>query len=388
MTKVSDSFFLLSLCVLLATGCDRYSRSGFGCPIAVVPSVESGTKSAAITTSGLEKEGRFVLDAYLDEDSYKYEYDETTHEVLSTTPVSKGLYIDSEGEYNVEHSALTNGWTITPESYWVSEDVTRFWCYWPANSEVDEASEGIRTITAPTLGTTVMPFTYALPTHADGSDATNQKDLIFAYAENYFVNSSRSKDYVDITFRHALSQVRFCVSPDDGTFDVSLQIKKIEILNVPVSGSASFDATPVSGGTKVWFTWTPSTAKATYSQTYDAYFDAAPDGWTASEISGGKHVYTCNNAFMLIPHTLASTYPSTPGDYSTGVWARITFGNTGTGSDETRITKLVDPDDDQTKVWKPGYYYTYKIKATMIGRDIHAYVILADWSDRDSKIII
>lgn len=368
-------------------------------PIRIKATTVDASKSAAVTSASLQAAGKFVLDVIVD-DSYS-EVDAEGNYTGSTG--SAGAYITSGGKANVLYSSAENeysptnrtapdhteGWYIYSdgkyEPYnWIDGAKMHFWARYPQDSDVDGSTgKGDLSVTVPGIGETTEDFEYALPEAAAGSDATNQKDLLFAYAERTKLKSD-TNDNIDIVFHHPLSEVRFCVSPDDGTYDVNLQIQRIEITNVPDGGSCTFNsAGTVAAGTM--FAWTPSTTLADYSQDYNASFDAAPTGWDRSEYDTANHwnIYTCQNAFMLIPAQLS---------HETGKVAtmKITFYDKTTNGEFTREVPICGSGtaDDPYITWKPGHYYTYKIAATKVGRSITAYVILLDWSDRDSKINI
>ena len=360
-------------CAGAVTACQKNNLPSKGRPIKVrVETVD--TKGKAMDLTGLKAEGHFVLDAFLDKEAYDFTKD-PKEEVDQE-------YIVSGGKYNVFFGS--SDWYIKDtngkESYtWIANDVTRFWCYWPEDSEVDAASEGIREITtAPTIGSKSMKFSYTLPTSVAGSDATIQKDLLFAYSERTYVDENDTDgDNITISFNHPLSEVCFCVSPDDATFDVSLSIQRIAVKGVKNSGSCVFDCEgsiqPETGG-KAMFTWTPGTTTADYSQDYDVSFGSKPSGWnsgTYTSTGGTFHLYSSTNSFMMIPQALG-----------TGAELEVTFGNTGTGDPVTKTWSL------NGDTWKAGHYYKYKIGATTIGRDISMIVILDEWGNFEDQLIV
>lgn len=399
MKKIITYLTFIAGCVILTAGCDRNEEIGsHNGPIRINVNTVGATKSVAMTSTSLQGQG-FVLDVIADDEWTKVDDDGNP-----TGPMhSAGAYVTSGGAANVQYSSTshpdtpgydhdtdeTEGWYIhDSEGYevynWINGIKLRFWARYPENSMVDgDTNEGTLTLTVPGAGVGTESFTYTLPTSVTGSDATNQKDIMFAYSER-IKQKEDTNDDIDITFNHPLSEIRFCVSPDDGTFDISLQIKRIEIKNVVTSGSCVFNPAGTITGTTKMFTWTPSTSTlASYSQDYNTYFDVyEPTGWDGStyDAVNGYHVYTCQNAFMLIPHTLS---------YATGkeTVVEVTFYDPVTSSDIIRTHKICG-DSSNPVVWKPGYYYTYKIIATKIGRSISSYIILTDWTDHDSKISV
>lgn len=396
---------LILTVALFMTGCRKSDiLTADGTPIKVSVSTVN-TKSVAMTTNGILVAGHFVLDAFVT-DEYKL-YDEEGHET-STQP--GGQYISSNGNYNVFYSAssypdtdrdesdVTEGWYIKDasgyETYdWIKDNLTRFWCRWPAAGELDSDDEGRCVVTLPDKDSEIMNFTYQMPVPVSTkpyTDATRQKDILFAYAEKKYDGGS---NLVDIKFNHPLSKVCFCVSPDDGSFDTNLIIKDISISGVPNGGSCGFHGKGqiTNGGSNPMFVWSGQSGSSTFRQTYNVSFsgNGVPAGWDdnnryksqsdskdynvyyAEDDIKKEHPlkkYTCENAFMMIPHTLS------------GASLKVTFGNTGTGSD---IPVSVDLPED---TWYPGYYYCYKISAATIGRTIKVGISLAEWDNYDDKL--
>lgn len=350
-------------CTLMLAGCSETTSIGPSIRIRVRT---SGTRSAEITTSSLEEGGKFVMDAKLDDEAY--DFTKTPKE-----PVNQ-YYIQSGGSANV---LLKSGaWALSTDYNWVAEDLTRFWCYAPETVNGNRAYGDMEFGTE--AKTAKMSFDYAMPsagqTDSDGNhiDADKCDDIIFAYADKKF--SSNTSDYIDLTFNHAMSKIRFCVGIDDGTFDTTLKIKDITINNVPTSGSCIFDGEgTIDAGTM--FTWSGvgSSTKKTFSQTVNASFTTKPAGWTAVADTltdhSITHRYVCENAFFLLPHAMS------------GVTVDITF---IAGDEEILVEGVTLPD----YTWMPGKYYNYKIGATTLGRTVKVSVKLADWNNYDDKVFI
>lgn len=424
MKKTIAGLAFVAGCTILLTGCEKERITSMAArnvgPIRVAVQASDLTKSMAVTTPILEASNGFVLDVWANDtwyelyDSYATETDKKNYGLPDKSKKhDAGIYIDSDGKANVKYSTgnipdspghghdseKTDGWYIVDgtgvETYnWITgptEDMDpeykfylRFWARFPQDSEIN----GTLTVTDPALNSSTETFTYKLP-YVPGSDATLQNDLLFAYAE---VNQDHTapktspdypywpdfptpstQNYVNLTFNHPLSMIRFCVSPDDGTFDVNLKIKSITITNVPNGGTCVFDGkkTSVDAG---MFTWTPSTTLSSYREDYNASFKTAPSGWKGSEYATDKHIYTCNKAFMLIPH---SPKFGTAGS-SSNAQITIVFED----ADLHEFTRTVDINPSGTSFeWLPGYYYTYRIKATKIGREVATMVYLDDWTN-------
>lgn len=330
----------------------------------------SDTKGLVTTTAGLVTSGRFAMDAYIAE---KY-VDNSTDPATEYDPCK---YIDSEGNANVVQNA--GSWTINGDPNWVAYTPTRFWAWHPAT-----LTAGTRTIIGPTtdgstvgFGSETFAFTYAVPAVNGSTDATNATDLIFAHNKKTY-DEDNTDDVIDLTFHHALSQIRFCVSTTDGSFDTSLEIVNVAVTNLKTYGSAMFSA---SG-----FVWSSQSGKSTFGQNYNASFKTLPvSGWTAGNYtSGGKtyDLHTCQNVFFMIPQKVREDSDD-DSSFSKSNCMKVTF-----KYGDNTIVKTVPIADETGTEWLADRYYTYKINATTVGRDIDATVSLMEWSDRDDTVFI
>lgn len=328
------------------------------------------TKGTVTTTAGLVSSGSFVMDAYIAE-----EYVDNITDPANPETHDPCKYIDSGGNANVVQNA--GNWAISGDPSWVSYTPVRFWAWHPVS-----LTDGVRYIIGPSsdgsnvkFGADSLAFTYATPDTDGISDATNAVDLIFAHANKTY-DEEKTDETVNLTFHHALSEVRFCVSTNDGTFDPSLEISNVTIKNLKTSGFSFFN------GLKSEFEWSDLDGDADFGQDYNASFKTLPaSGWTAGSYTTGKKTYdlhTCQNVFFMIPQTVKED----AFDDSTN-WMEVTFKYNG-----NTIVKTVPIADNKGVEWLPDHYYTYKINATIVGRDIDASVSLMSWSDRDDTIFI
>lgn len=334
-----------------AVSCQKYSVG----KLISVRVTANDTKSVVTTTSSLVSSGKFVMAAYLDDPAED----------------SEGNAVDQAyivpGTNNSANVTMSSGsWHIAGTPKWVAGTVTRFWCWHP-----ESVTSRVITLPEADAKASSIAFTYQTP-DADPdhkTDADNSKDLLFSYAARTY---SKGSPIVDITFHHALAQVNFCVSTNDGSFDKNLVIKNITISGIKSYGEASFTGDGNGSGA---FTWANQDGAVTYGQDYDAVFTGSTvESWTASTYTkdGSKYnLYTCDNAFYLIPQTLTDD-----------AMISVTFSD-GVNPDMT-VTRPLGKDT----VWSADKYYSYKIGATTLGREIKLSVTLADWSDRDDKIII
>lgn len=337
------------------------------------------TRGVVTTGSELIKSGQFVLDAYIGEEFVDATVEpavnyESAHWINSSTSLPNG---------NVRLNADT--WNIDGSPKWVEGATTRFWARHPVTIPYG----GVLAVTGPvdadgdeSYASDELAFTYATPAADGETDADRSTDVLFAYTKQ---NYNGENNTIDITFHHALAQVRFCVSTNDGTFDSNLKIKNITITNLHNYGQCSFTD---SGNAEVnesygtgngfeQFDWTNQGGTASFGQDYNTAFTAlSPTGWKAGTYttagSTTYNLYTCQNVFFMIPQTVTNVN-----------MLDITFEADG---EEFSVQKPIATATGD--VWLADHYYTYKIKATMVGRDVDMSVSLLSWSDRDDKIFI
>ena len=352
---------VVSMTTSSCSSIDPYTSSR---PIRVKVSTEA-TKSSPITDDNLSS---FQIIAVADD---------KWHDNRDGSQYEAGVYFKATANKD------GSNWNLG-EHLWLNNVNLHLWCFSPVLDDSDpySAEGGRLSITPPSAGSDVLLFSYRLPNHVDGSDATNQKDIVFAGNSEKRVfkgdgsfdsqncTGSGSDENVDITFYHPLSEIQFAVSPDDGTFDTGgLKIVDIAISNIAGSGECSFSLPKT-------FEWTLGERNKTYNQTVDATFDTKPDGWKESEFGDDKTLYTFSNSFFMIPQELTDAVLS------------VTFERRG---DESRVTKDVNLFDKGDNIWAPGKYYKYKISATHLGLvDINLRVTLSihDWMSKSKETIL
>lgn len=330
--------------------CTKFPETGKKIQVKVTT---SETKGTVTTTTGLEKSGKFIIDAYIEDDYYDSSDGETK---------SAGKYID-----NADVVMNAGEWGFATDQYWVAGTTTRFWAWHPVTVK------GTREIAdlTDTPAAEKLPFKYTTPEPDGSTDADKAEDILFAYAEEAYDGSNQA---ISLTFRHALSQIRFCVSTNDGTFDTGLRIKSIKISGLHNHGEAEFS----DNGSGVW-EWDKEAydGTVTYGQTYNADFSELPvSGWTASSYSRNGNNYDlhiCENVFFMIPQTVTNAN-----------LVEIVFAF----EDDQEETKSVSIASSAGQEWLSDHYYNYKIVATTLGREIDAAVILLGWSYRDDKIFV
>lgn len=362
-------------------GCGKQSPTANNSPIKVKVIEVAKTKGTVLDDDLLSNKGRFVLDAYVDEDYHDYNRDpEGTNPSYN---YDAGQYVTGNNVDNVYKMGTEWQLRVVGQPVkWVADVNTRFFCHWPSAADLTAASMAVGS-NALDPGANTLSFDYnlagSLPggssllngtdlSNAGYADANKMDDVVFAYTKQRF---DRTNDVVNLTFYHALSQVRFCVDIADGTFDRTLKIRQIAIRNVKSGGSCTFRGEEAAPENK--FLWDSSLAGATsFCQTYDANFSSSvPSGWQRGSTDSENARYnmlTCTNVFFVVPQTLNSASVS------------IVFEDSG-----TLYERSFDLDGD---TFLPGKYYTYKVKASVLGRDISASISLEEWNNYDDKLFI
>lgn len=359
--------FLLTFFLVALMSCEKPDRPGQGKKINVRVSA-ADTKGTVTTTDGLKASGAFSMMACVSDDYVK----EETEGVYTT--ITGGPYFSGNGNVTLS----STGWVISGEYKWVADVYTHFWAWHPVT--VSGRSIDVPVMDTPVTGGDKYPYTgeltfsYTTPAVNGTADADNAVDILFAYTNKKYTGDNGES--IDLTFHHALSQVRFCVSTDDGTFDKSLIIKNISISNLATSGNASFKEDE--------YTWDNLSGSNVFGQDYNADFSTSTvAGWTKGTYTDKKGtpettddvshtLYTCENVFFMIPQKVTSSNEMT-----------VVFDYKG-----VTTTKTVPIADTTGDVWMSDHYYTYKIKATTVGRDIDLSVSLVGWTNRKEEIFI
>lgn len=351
---------LIAVCSILA-GCQKLGSGPRSSGIR--PNVSAlGTKGTAYTSGSLNVSGQsFDMIAVADGN---------WRDNATGAQTSAGVYFSSKVKYDgSKWDTYDATGSAKKEWNWINDVGLHFWSYYPDDTTLGTAS---RIITEPSAASNFLSFTYSLPTASAGSDASSQKDIIFAgNAEKRVFNDqgdissatsseagyTRADNEVDIKFHHALSEIRFAVSPDDGTFDSNLTIKTIKLASVAGKANCKFTLPST-------FVWSGHTSYMDCSQTVNASFSSAPTGWKSSTFDTNKTLYTLNERFYLIPQ-----------DAST-VSIEVTFAR-----NSQEVTKSFTLSDE----WAAGCYYTYKINAH-VTTDISLSISLLDWNYLEPEI--
>lgn len=375
-------------CMCLATlSCDDKlgAESQQGIKIKLNVNIEGSTRGSLITRDNIDK---FNMDAVLGE-------------TCTVGPANK-KYIS--GAVVNKTSPIT--WATDRDYYWVDDVPLHFWSYAPAASD----RNGILVIDSESATANEISFSYAVAAQSDSQD-----DLVFAYNiemrkcnedDDEIIDGGSSNvggtnhdgskniqntNEINIHFYHALSQIKFAVSPDDDTFDTDLVIEAIRINNVADFGTCVYDGALNAGR----FAWTPATdSYADYELTdLDEEFtevygfaELASDEtdntyWTYGTYTNGgpKTLFTTSNLLFLIPQDHRDE--STQGLGKAEI--EVVFHRRSTGNEETVSVDIKDN-------WEAGKYYTYKIKATTVATSILLdYVLVVnDWVDGKKDLML
>ncbi len=360
--------------LMVSASCQKEPHTRSGKKIKVHVTAEN-TKGTVTTTDILKSSGAFSMLAYLSGDYYE------TDNTLVELP--DGKYFSGDGNVTLS----SGSWVIEGTPKWVAGVDSHFWAWHPVTVAGRSTPTAVKKA-SPEAGDPKYPYTgeltfsYTTPTpSASQGDADCAIDLLFAYTRKNYSGG----DVLNITFHHALSQVRFCVSTDDGTFDKSLKIKDISISGLKTSGNATFtdsgsaeadvDKYGSENGAEQ-FDWKNQSGSKDFSQTYNADFSTSTvSGWTKGSYtkSGSTfNLYTCENVFFMIPQTVLSANKIT-----------VTFDYKGV--ETVKTISIADSDGD---TWLGDHYYTYKIMATTVGRNIDMSVSLVGWTNRKEDIFI
>lgn len=352
------------------------------------------TKAYVLTTERFEDSpGKFIMEAYVDRDVFKDEEGQHAH-----TRVGNAYFgPTSKLEENVIfEDRAWNLWYWNPANankercYWVSSNGNMSFWSWVKSQNgiaIDKDNSALY-LTSPKVDKdkgVKMVFDYSLPTptletYPDATsfnDASNQEDLVFSYWQAALTNATPDEDEptyperedVWVHFYHALSQIRFCFSNDDNSFENNLQIKSIAISDVASGGTCSFWGKFamdefIRCDKKVYdkdrdvasvFTWANLKTDKTYRQDYNVTVNSSkteyPE-WNAATYSKDSEtfkLFTCQNVFMMIPQTLSS---------KACVHLTIVDSSKPEGEQEQEFISYIKPVSDK---WEAGKYYTYKL---------------------------
>ena len=223
---------------------------------------------------------------------------------------------------NVKLTQSDGNWTYdNPKNFKIGYEYS-FVAYAPYSAALD-----MQTLTA-------VPFIVG--------DMAAQKDLLIVTSvkKDYSATAPKSGDQVDLTFKHALSQVMFsAVTSADYTASYEVKITNIELKGLISSGKLNF--TGASGS------WALDTSTADYSQSVSSSVSALSNGETATSLKSDDGV------LMLIPQSPAGK------DLILTLAVTAKAGGDATIAGNAKNITIKFPADDPA--WAAGHAYTYKI---------------------------
>ncbi len=237
-------------------------------------------------------------------------------------------------------------------SYHTATDVQ----YWPAKTldfqAVTPASDASFTLSnTPSSGSSRLTANVTVPT-----TVANQKDIMFASATN--VNNAASGDAVDLTFKHALSQVVF--SAKLASTKITAVVSELEACHVYGAGNVGYrDA----------LTTVSASATGEAKSKFQAGLMTKEADRTITSTTDAKNLSAENGALLMVPQERVAWTHAAPEKAisdATGAYLRIKCKVT----DNTSSTVLINDENiylpfdlstDNNRNWEVGKKYTYMI---------------------------
>ena len=397
MKILNRTTYLILLCLLaIACGKQEADRRHSDNIIRIKMDAES-TKASVLTKDLLKADprGKFIMEAYVDKDVFNDKEGQHAHTRVGNAYFGPTSKLPENVIYEGESWNL---WYWDPAKaskepcYWVSSNGNMSFWSWvkPLNGDNDitiDKDKSALYLTSPNVDKTKgvkMVFDYSLPTptletNPDATsliDAANQEDLVFSYWQAALTNKTPDeeeptypeKEDVWVHFYHALSQIRFCFSNNDNTFENNIKIKSIAISDVASGGTCSFwgkigmdEFTKFDKQTSnkdrdvaSVFSWSDLQADKTYRQDYNVTVDSSTSypGWTAgtyTKDSDTYNLFTCQNVFMMIPQVLDGKAKKAS--------VRLTIVDSSKPENQQE-QEFISYISDK---WEAGKYYTYKL---------------------------
>jgi len=161
-----------------------------------VTAKDLSTKGTDVNTTNLNvKNNTFILNGFLEKTGRSVE-DSTNPRFMN----------------NVTYTFGGSSWSASEDCYWRDYVVSNFWAYYPVSIN------GTRAITFPDAKTASgsdesqrsLSFSYTMPAPTGlANDASNQEDILFAYAQKKYQSALLSSGEINLIFTHALSLIDF-----------------------------------------------------------------------------------------------------------------------------------------------------------------------------------
>lgn len=217
------------------------------------------TRATELTTSGLQTAGFKI-----------YAYNTGNRGMTSAITLPSSAWIDDVAEYSKSESA----WSIKNGTYyWPLTDKLQFFAYSPTGGVTYNVPNG--------TDAGYPKFTYQVATNA-----SDQKDLVIASAQDKVKNADGVTSPVSLTFKHALTQINIQVVQE--STDYTYTIEKVKVIDV--KGKGTFEYTGVNTGS-----WTTDEAETNTEYEY-----------TLGTFADGTSAVVSDNALMLIPQDITN----------------------------------------------------------------------------------
>ena len=252
-------------------------------------------------------------------------------------------------------TAGIGGWSSAKVSggkvyYWPKEGVLTFAGYSPSSAHSDSPSgtgDGKGTINYGAAGLTITNYSV-------NANVTAQTDLMFC-ERTYNKTSSSSDnnstyDGVDMTFRHALSSIKFNIKKKEAYPGYTMTLKNISVNGVEFRGSF---AENIQNETSATYSSLPAWTPAEYLTDYTVYDDPEPTG--GIELTSYTDYQQLPQGAILLPQVFKEGSTVENSSAAISIVYTVT-----TGSITVTQTASI-PLSDLTYKWEIGKRYTYNI---------------------------
>jgi hypothetical protein len=273
----------------------------------------------------------------------------TTFQGWATNAISYMNRVDCAYDGSFDNSTEgKGGWSSAKGSggknyYWPKDGVLTFAGYSPSSAHSGSPSgsgDGMGTINYGAAGLTIEKYSV-------NSNVAYQTDLMFC-ERTYNKKPSSSEnnstyDGVDMTFRHALSSIKFNIKKKEAYPGYTMTLKKITINDVKYKGSF---AETIKNETSATYSSSPKWTPANNLTSYEVY--NKPTG--GIEISSYTEYHKLAQGAILLPQ-----------EFPTGSTASISIEYAVQTSLVTLTQTATIPLKNLTEKWEIGKRYTYNI---------------------------
>ncbi|HAC20803.1 MAG TPA: fimbrillin family protein [Porphyromonadaceae bacterium] len=232
--------------------------------------------------------------------------------------------------------------------------------YWPTGGQALDfyayAPYGHTSITNKSFTkTTGLSFDYTVPT-----DEAKQVDVMFASATGQ--TKAAGTNAVNLSFKHALTQVHFAVATKTSSLKIDIAPNGITINNIKSTGTFTLPTAANANG------WELTDDKTSYTVTSDEITGEYKD----DETPGYTEIGSADNALMLLPQTFGALSGENEGAsltisckiyqvLSDGTKIYLKGSETGFASIDVPVSSMGVADGVATEVWNRGKKVTYRL---------------------------